>query len=192
MIIKNASFSKTVLLTKDLPKDGLNELVLAGRSNVGKSSFINSVTNNQKLARVSKVPGKTVTLNFYLINNEFYFVDVPGYGYAEREHNVIVDFGTFVEEYIKGRKELKGFIQIIDSRNVTENDKTMVKFYIKHNINFFIVLSKIDKLKRNDIQKRINETAAFLMINPDLIIPYSSLTLEHKNDVLEKIESLLK
>ena len=191
MEIKNAIFYKTIMKLEEMPKEGLFEIALTGRSNVGKSSFINSICHNSKLARTSKTPGKTITLNFYLINNSFYFVDMPGYGYASREKDLLYNFSNATDEYVEKRECLHGFISIIDSRTITKDDKDMIEYLKSRNIKFIIILSKIDKLKRNDIRKRVDFTSRELDIDKNLIIPYSSYTHENEEKVLEKIEELL-
>jgi len=191
MIIKKCEFIKSVLQKNDLPTDNLIEIGLSGRSNVGKSSFINAITNNNKLARVSKTPGKTITLNFYLTNDSFYFVDMPGYGYASRQNDILNKFSSFTNEYIETRKELKGFIMIVDSRVCTKDDIDMKDYLVSNNIPFICLLSKIDKLKRNDIKKRVVETSKVLNIDDKLIVPYSSYTHEGEEYLLYKIEELL-
>lgn len=191
MLIKNIEFIKTVLDLKDLPKDGLFEVALAGRSNVGKSSFINALGNNKSLARTSKKPGKTITLNFYLVNKAFYLVDMPGYGYARRNDSSLKDFSKATEKYVTNRNELKGFIMIVDSRTVTIDDKAMRDFLISNDVPFVVLLSKIDKLKRNDIKKRTIETAKYLEIDEKLVIPFSSLTKENMENVALIFDNLL-
>lgn len=190
MEIKQAIFYRSIMNDKDLPNENRIEIALSGRSNVGKSSFINSITNNSKLARVSKVPGKTITLNFYLINNDFYFVDMPGYGYAANQKNIQYSFSEYTDKYIRTRKELKGFIMIIDSRTLTKDDIEMKDYLVSNNIPFIVILSKMDKLKRNDIKKRINFVSNELNIQQELVIPYSSLTKENLLAVLDSIEKL--
>jgi len=192
MEIKKAIFYNTIMDLSKLPDEGLVEIGLSGRSNVGKSSFINSITNNNKLAKVSKTPGKTITLNFYLINDEFYFVDMPGYGYAAREKDLLYNFSDKTNEYIENGKNLKGFIMIVDSRVVTNDDKEMRDYLVHNNIPFIVLLSKIDKLKRNDIKKRIDFTSKELDVDKEIICPYSSLSREGETKVLEKIENLIK
>ena len=192
MEIKNAIFYKTIMKLDEMPKEGLFEIALSGRSNVGKSSFINSICKNSKLARTSKTPGKTITLNFYLINNSFYFVDMPGYGFASREKDVLYNFSKYSDLYVRERKELHGFISIIDSRVLTNDDKEMIEYLKSRNIKFLIILSKIDKLKRNDIRKRREFVSKELDVNIEDIIPYSSLTHENEDKVLLKLEELLQ
>ena len=150
MEIKQAKFIMSEVSLDKLPKDNLIEIALAGRSNVGKSSFINSISNNNHLARTSKTPGKTVTLNYYLMNNSFYFVDLPGYGYAKRNFNNLKSFNSITDMYITKREQLKLVIVFIDSRVVTDDDKEMVSFLKEKNISFFVLINKIDKLKKND------------------------------------------
>ena len=176
---------------EEMPKEGLFEIALTGRSNVGKSSFINSITNNYKLARISKTPGKTITLNFYLINNSFYFVDMPGYGFASREKDVLYNFSDATNNYVSNRGELHGFISLIDSRVLTKDDIEMIEYLKSRNIKFIIILSKIDKLKRNDIKKRVDFVSKELNIDKSSIVPYSSLTRENLDLVMEKLEELL-
>lgn len=188
MEIKKIEYIKTALLEKDLPKDNKIEIGLMGRSNVGKSTFINTLGNNKTLARTSKKPGKTITLNFYLVNNDYYLVDMPGYGYARRENLLTSNFSDKVEEYTTKRKNLKGAILIIDSRVVTKDDIDMMEYIKNHNLEYIILLSKIDKLKRNDIKKRIKETSITLNINENKIVPFSSLSKENLDKVKDSLD----
>ena len=191
MEINKATFYGTIMDSKLFPNNGLPEIALAGRSNVGKSSFINSICNNSKLARTSKTAGKTVTLNFYLINDNFFLVDMPGYGYAANMKDELLNFSIVTDKYVENRKELKAIIQLIDSRTITKDDIEMNSYLKSRNIPFIIILSKIDKLKRNDIRKRKSILAKSLDINEDLVIPYSSLTKENLDKVLDSFDSLI-
>ncbi len=192
MEITKSYYLKTAMFEKDFPTDGLPEIALTGRSNVGKSSFINAICHNSKLARTSKTPGKTITLNFYSVNDSFYFTDMPGYGYAARKQDTLKGFSKATDTYVSKRKELKGFISLIDSRVVTNDDIETIEYLKDRGVNFIIILSKIDKLKRNDILKRVNETAKTLGIEKDRIVTYSSLTHQNEDKVLMKLETLLK
>lgn len=191
MIIKNAEYIKTAVLLKDLPKDNLIEIALAGRSNVGKSSFINSIGKNSHLARVSKTPGKTITLNYYLFNKEFYIVDMPGYGYAKRGVDSLETFSLSTDSYIKARENLKAVIVFIDSRVISEDDIMMVNYLKDNNKPFYVIMNKIDKLKRNDIQKRKNEALKTLNISEDKLYLYSSFTHEMEGKILSLFDLIL-
>ena len=191
MEINKALFYGTIMDSTLFPKDGLVEIALAGRSNVGKSSFIISICNNSKLARTSKTAGKTVTLNFYLINDNFFLVDMPGYGYAANMKDELLNFSIVTDKYVENRKELKGIIQLIDSRTITKDDIEMNAYLKNRNIPFLIILSKIDKLKRNDIRKRKMIVSKTLDISEELVIPYSSLTKENLDKVLNSFDLLV-
>ena len=191
MIIKNAEYIKTAVDFKDLPKDNLIEIALAGRSNVGKSSFINAIGKNSRLARVSKTPGKTITLNYYLFNKSFYIVDMPGYGYAKRGDESLKTFSVSTDTYIKNRENLKAIILIVDSRVISEDDRLMIDYLKDNNINYFVVMNKIDKLKRNDILKRKQETIKSLNIPPEKLYLYSSYTHEKEEDILSLFDFII-
>lgn len=191
MIIKNSFYKLTAVNLKDLPKEGLPEVAFAGRSNVGKSSFINSISNNNHLARVSKTPGKTITLNYYLINNEFYFVDMPGYGYAKRGMESLEFFNTKTDVYLKERKELKLVLLLVDSRQITEDDKLMNNYLKEMGINYLVIATKLDKLKRNEIKPRFSAIVSELEIDSDKLLFYSSLTKEGKDAILSKFDELI-
>lgn len=173
------------------PEDKKNEFLCLGRSNVGKSSFINTIINRKNLARTSSKPGKTTTLNFYLVNNSFYIVDVPGYGYAERSKKQIEKFGIMIEEYLKQRPYLKHVFMLIDYRHKpTEDDVLMYKFLKYYNIPVTIVATKYDKVNRSLKEKQddiIKNT-----LNPalgDEIINFSSVTKIGKERIYEIIEN---
>jgi GTP-binding protein len=173
------------------PTDRKNEFLCLGRSNVGKSSFINSIINRKNLARTSSKPGKTTTLNFYLVNNEFYIVDVPGYGYAERSKKEIEKFGIMIEEYLKQRPYLKHVFMLVDYRHKpTEDDTLMYKFLKYYNIPVTIVATKYDKVNRSLREKQddlIKNT-----LNPalgDEIVNFSSVTKLGKERIYEIIDN---
>ena len=152
MEIKSAEFI-TSAVTNDgvLNPNGLPEFMLLGRSNVGKSSFINALVNQKNLARTSQNPGKTQTLNIYLINGDFIFVDVPGYGYAKVSKSLKEKFGIMIENYIRNRQELKRAFLLVDFRhNPTEDDILMYNFLKYYNIPVTVVATKADKVKNKD------------------------------------------
>ena len=167
------------------PTDNKKEFLLVGRSNVGKSSFINTCINRKNMAHTSATPGKTQTLNFYLINDEFYFVDVPGYGYAATSKEVQKKFGMMIEEYLKNRDNLQRVFLLVDSRHkIMEDDLLMFNFIKYHNLDVTIVATKCDKLKQSErakLDSKFNE--AFELANNDNIVYFSSVTKEGKDMV---------
>ncbi len=173
------------------PTDRKNEFLCLGRSNVGKSSFINTIINRKNLARTSSKPGKTTTLNFYLVNNNFYIVDVPGYGYAERSKKEIEKFGIMIEEYLKQRPYLKHVFMLIDYRHKpTEDDVLMYKFLKYYNIPVTIVATKYDKVNRSLREKQ--DDVIKNTLNPalgDEIVNFSSVTKIGKERIYEIIEN---
>jgi GTP-binding protein len=175
------------------PDDKKNEFLILGRSNVGKSSFINTIINRKNLARTSSKPGKTQTLNFYLINKEFYFVDVPGYGYANTNKKQIEKFGIMIEEYLKQRQNLKHVFLLVDYRHKpTEDDILMYKFLKYYNLPVTIICTKYDKVNRS---ARIKQDELIKnTLTPDLgdeILNFSSITKFGKDRIYEIIENIL-
>ena len=154
MLIKQAEFIKSSVDSNSLPPEDRLEFMFCGRSNVGKSSFINMLCNNYKLARTSSNPGKTQTLNFFLINKEFYFVDVPGYGYARVSKSIKETFGKMIEEYVTTRKALKMVFLLVDFRHKpTEDDCLMYEFLKYHKLPVTIIATKSDKIKNSERKK---------------------------------------
>ncbi|MBQ6782456.1 MAG: YihA family ribosome biogenesis GTP-binding protein [Acholeplasmatales bacterium] len=154
MQIKNAEFITSAVDLKTLPESNYPEFMFCGRSNVGKSSFINMVCNRNKLARTSSNPGKTQTLNFFLINNLFYFVDVPGYGYANVAKSIKATFGKMIEEYVTNRDNLKMVFLLVDFRHKpTEDDCLMYNFLKYYNKRVTIIATKSDKIKNIERKK---------------------------------------
>jgi len=176
------------------PTDQKNEYLLVGRSNVGKSSFINTIISRKNFAHTSATPGKTQTLNFYLINDDFYLVDVPGYGYASVDKDTQKKFGMMIEEYLINRKNLKRVFLLTDFRHKpTEDDELMFNFLKYYNLDVTIVATKYDKLKQADKvknEKLLSET--FNLRENDNIILFSSVTKKGKDEVLNLIESTNK
>ena len=190
----NDAFLK-VLATRisQYPTDELPEFLLVGRSNVGKSSFINTVLNKRSLARTSSTPGKTQTLNFYLANNSFYLVDVPGYGYASINRDMQKKMGLMIEEYLENRKELKRVFMIIDFRiKPTDDDIMMYQFLKYYDIPVTLIANKADKVGGSKHDKNLKVIREVIDIAPgDDIIEFSSVTKKGREEVLNKIESLL-
>ena len=164
MIIKNPKFEISAVSPKQYPKNGLPEIVLVGKSNVGKSSFINTMINRKKLARTSSEPGKTRQINFYNIDDTFYFVDLPGYGYSKMSKKEQAQVGKFIEEYLFNRNEISLIIFLVDIRhNPTANDKLMYNYIISSKIPFVILANKADKIEitkvdmaTKNLQKELN------------------------------------
>ena len=175
------------------PEDMKPEFLLVGRSNVGKSSFINTLINRKNFARTSANPGKTQTLNFYLINDSFYLVDAPGYGYARVNKQLKEKFGLIMEDYLEGRENLKKVFMLIDFRHKPTKDDLMMYNYLRHyNIPVTIVATKVDKISKNKQDKYKKVLKETLNINDDnSIILFSTITKIGKNEVLEKILGLI-
>ncbi len=187
MRITKAEFIKSGTKKEHMLDGGLPEFLFCGRSNVGKSSFINALCNRKSLAKTSSKPGKTITLNMFNINDKAVLVDVPGYGYAVRSKAQIEQFGQMIEEYITTRKELKCAFLLVDFRHEpTEDDKTMYDFLKYYNIKTIIIATKLDKVKRSqfDKQKKLIKEKLELE-NTSLIYPVSSETREGLDKVLE-------
>ncbi len=193
MKITSAELKVMATRRSQYPTDLKNEFLLVGRSNVGKSSFINTLLGRKSLARTSSHPGKTQTLNFYLVNDDFYLIDVPGYGYAETSKKTRAKFGKMIEEYLETRKELKRVFMIIDFRHKpTEDDILMYNFLKYYNLPVTIVATKSDKIgssKREKCKKQITDTLD-LVVGDDLVI-FSSISKEGKNEILKKLEDLI-
>lgn len=154
MIIRSSDYAISAVREDQYPKDNLPEIALAGRSNVGKSSLINSLLNRKNLARTSSQPGKTQTLNFYIVNDAFYLVDVPGYGYARVSQKQRQSFGEMIQDYLETRANLKGIIILIDARREpTKDDVTMYNYAQYLNLPILLVCTKIDKVKRSQVNK---------------------------------------
>ena len=193
MKINNAELKIMATRRSQYPDDKKKEFLLVGRSNVGKSSFINAILNRKNLARTSAHPGKTQTLNFYEVNNEFYLIDVPGYGYAEVSKKTREKFGKMIEEYLEKRKELKRVFMIVDFRHKpTEDDILMYNFLKYYNLKVTVVATKADKIgasKREKCKKQIIDTLD-LVVGDNLTI-FSSITKEGKEEILKTIEGLI-
>ena len=193
MKITSAELKIMATRRSQYPTDLKNEFLLVGRSNVGKSSFINTLLERKNLARTSSHPGKTQTLNFYLVNGDFYLIDVPGYGYAETSKKRREKFGKMIEEYLETRKELKRAFMIIDFRHKpTEDDVLMYNFLKYYNLPVTIVATKADKIgasKKEKCKKQITDTLD-LVVGDDLVI-FSSITKEGREEILKKLEDLI-
>jgi len=175
------------------PTDNKKEFLLVGRSNVGKSSFINSIINRKNYARTSATPGKTQTLNFYKVNDEFYLVDAPGYGFAKVRNSLKKKFGLIIESYLKSRPNLQMVFLLIDFRHKPTEDDILMYNYLKYyNIPVTIVCTKVDKVSRNTYEKNKNIIIKELNLrNDNDIILFSSLTKSGKNEVYDEIKKFI-
>ena len=193
MKINNAELIVSAVRRSQYPIDELPEFLLLGRSNVGKSSFINTICNRKKLARISGTPGKTRNLNFYLINSAFYFVDVPGYGYAKVSKEEQKKFGLMIEEYLEKRDFLKKVYLLVDSRHKpTNDDLLMYKFLKFYKVPVTIISTKSDKLPNSKKLKAKDSILKTLDLEVgDNFILYSSETKEGRAEVLKEIEELV-
>jgi len=170
------------------PEDGKNELLLVGRSNVGKSSFINTLINRKNFARTSSKPGKTQTLNFYLINEFFYLVDAPGYGFAKVSKQLKNKFGLIMEDYLEGRDNLKMVFMLVDFRHKPTEDDVLMYNYLKHyNIPVTVICTKVDKVSKNSHEKSINLISKTLDIPKEELILFSSVTKKGKQEVYNRL-----
>ena len=194
MKIVSAEFIKSIFDLRALPNSVLAEFVFVGRSNVGKSSLINSICAKKKLAKIGSVPGKTRQLNYFLINEKFYLVDLPGYGYAKVPEQIRAGWRKLVEDYISERQNVKLVFVLIDSRHEpTYLDELMVSWLDYYEIPFAVILTKSDKISSNKMQKQIYR-ASKIVNNEDLCIdyiPFSTVTGEGKNEVLKLVEDYL-
>lgn len=191
MKIKEAKFKTSAIKLSDVPKD-LPEIVFAGKSNVGKSSLINFLVNQKKLAITSSSPGRTRLVNYFLINNKFYFVDLPGYGYSKSGKEAEQKYSSLIEQFLNGSKNIKHVFILIDVRHgVTENDKILVNFCYGR-LPFSIICTKADKLsKANANLSRIKIANEFGMPKDDVLLVSNKLE-NSKQVVLDKIEKVLK
>lgn len=175
------------------PEDKKPEFLLVGRSNVGKSSFINSIVERKDIARVSSNPGKTQTLNFYSINNDFYIVDVPGYGYANVSKEVQQKFGLMIEEYLANRDNLERVYMLVDFRiKPTNDDMLMYNFLKYHELPVTIVMTKVDKVSRNDRDKNLNLIKNTLNVfEGDNMVLFSAKTKLGKSEIHNELEKIV-
>ncbi len=176
------------------PPDDLKEIAFAGRSNVGKSSLLNMITGRKKLARVSGSPGKTRTINFYIVNDKFRIVDLPGYGYARVSRSVSESWGEMMEKYFESRRNLLKVVQLVDIRHEPSKQDIEMYQYLRHyGLDGVVVATKADKISRNQIQKHIKMIRQTLKLSgEDLVIPVSSLKKTGQEQLLDIMEQLLE
>lgn len=189
MEIKQAEFKTSAVKPTQYPDDGMCEIAFVGRSNVGKSSLINTLTNRRKLVKVSGTPGKTRLINFFTINNKLYFVDLPGYGYAKVSKSEKATWGKMIEQYLINRPELKKVALLVDCRHKPTGDDVMMHDWIKHyGYEIIVIATKKDKLTKNELQKSSKVIKETLKLGKeDKILFFSSLKKEGKEELLEEI-----
>lgn len=187
MLINQSEFLISAVNVEQFPNPSFPQYLLMGRSNVGKSSFINAVSNRKNLAYTSSKPGKTETLNFYLCNNKFMFVDAPGYGYAKKAKEKRVDFGYLLEKYLNSNVNVKAVFQIVDIRHdPTEDDILVYEFLKQFDIDVYVIATKSDKISKNQIFSSKRNIIKTLGVSEDKLIIFSSET-KYGVDEVEKI-----
>ena len=193
MKINNVELTISAVRQSQYPEDNKPEFLLVGRSNVGKSSFINSIIERRNFARISSKPGKTQTLNFYNVNNDFYLVDVPGYGYATVSEEVRQKFGKMIEEYLEHRDNLERVFLLIDFKvKPTQDDLLMYNFLNYHNLPVTIIATKVDKVSKNDRDKQIEAIKQELeMKDGDNFVLFSSKTKLGKIEIQNEISKIV-
>jgi len=194
MNFENVSLVTSAVRRSQYPTDLLPEFIMIGRSNVGKSSFLNTLVNRKNMARISSKPGKTSTINFFNVDNSFYLVDVPGYGYADTSKEEIHKFGLMVEEYLEKRKELKRVFLLIDFRHSpTSDDKIMYNYLKYYQIPVTIIATKSDKVSAKDKTKNLKNLKDTLdIVIGDNIIIFSSVNKTGRDEVIHIIEEIIK
>lgn len=190
MVIKNVNLETVCGITSRLPENKKPEIAFAGKSNVGKSSLINALMNRKSYARISATPGKTQTINFYNINDELYLVDLPGYGYAKVSEQGKAQWGKLIERYLHGSKQLRAVFLLIDIRHEpSANDKMMYDWILKQGFEPIIIATKLDKLKRSQVQKQMKIIREGLKLVPGTrMIPFSSMTKQGRDEIWELAE----
>jgi len=193
MKLDNVDLYISAVRRSQYPTDGKPEFIMLGRSNVGKSSFVNTILNRKNLARISSKPGKTVTINFYNVENTFYLVDVPGYGYADTSKEEVKKFGMMVEEYLEKREELRRVFLLVDFRHKPTSDDVMMYNFLKYyQIPVTVIATKADKVSSREKEKSIKCIKETLdLVVGDNVIVFSSVSKEGKEEVLKVIETLI-
>jgi GTP-binding protein len=193
MIVKNPKFEISAVGPKQYPSGNLPEIVLVGKSNVGKSSFINTMLNRKNLARTSNTPGKTRQINFYNIDDMFYFVDLPGYGYSKMSKEEKVVSGRYIEEYLQKRENIHLIVLVLDIRHKpTADDMFMYEYILKTNLPFMVVTNKADKIAITKVDNEVARIKETLGISYSTILPFSAERKIYTDAVWEEIEKYLK
>lgn len=193
MVIKNVNLETVCGITSTIPENEHMEIAFAGKSNVGKSSLINALMNRKSLARTSAQPGKTQTINFYNINDELYFVDLPGYGYAKVSEAEKEKWGKMIENYLHKSKMLKAVFLLIDIRHEpSANDRNMYEWILYQGYKPIIIATKLDKINRSQVQKHIKMLKTGLNVEKDtIVIPFSAQTKQGREEIYDLIDSFM-
>lgn len=194
MVIKDVNLETVCGITSKIPENAHIEFAFAGKSNVGKSSLINGLMNRKSLARISAQPGKTQTINFYHINDQCYFVDLPGYGYTTANVKVKEQWGKMVERYLRRTKMLRLIFLLVDIRHEpSANDKTMYEWMLHYGFQPVIIATKLDKIKRSQVEKHVKMIRTGLQARKDtIIIPWSSMTKQGKEEIYALMDRYLE
>lgn len=194
MVIKSVNLETVCGITSKLPDNSYMEIAFAGKSNVGKSSLINGLMNRKALARTSSQPGKTQTINYYNVNHQMYFVDLPGYGYAKANEKVKAQWGKLIEDYLHQSKMIRAVFLLIDIRHApSENDCIMYDWILERGYKPIIIATKLDKIKRSQVSKQIKLICDTLQVEEDtIVIPYSSLSKQGREEIYELIDGMLE
>ena len=193
MVIRNVELETVCGVTSTLPENTLPEFAFAGKSNVGKSSLINALMNRKALARTSSQPGKTQTINFYNINGDLYYVDLPGYGYAKVPQSEKVKWGRMIENYLHKSQMLNCVFLLVDIRHEpSANDKSMYDWIVYNGYHPVIIATKLDKINRSQIQKQVRLIRTTLQAGADTqIVPYSAQTKQGREEIYEILDGVL-
>ncbi len=193
MIIKQVELETVCGITSTFPENIHPEIAFAGKSNVGKSSLINALMNRKSLARTSSQPGKTQTINFYNVNEEIYLVDLPGYGYAKVSQKEKMKWGELIERYLHGSKQLKVVFLLIDIRHdPSTNDKEMYDWILYQGFKPVIIATKLDKIKRSQVQKQIKAVKVGLGVQPGtIVIPFSAETKQGRDEIWNMMDQVI-
>ena len=193
MVIRSVNLETVCGITSKIPDNPFNEVAFAGKSNVGKSSMINALLNRKSLARTSAQPGKTQTINFYNVNDDMYLVDLPGHGYAKTSASEKEKWGKMIENYLHTSKKLQAVFLLIDIRHdPSANDKMMYDWMVYQGFTPIIIATKLDKIKRSQIQKNVKAIREGLKVKPGtVIIPFSSETKQGRDELWEVIDSFV-
>lgn len=194
MVIKNVNLETVCGVTSKLPENTLPEFAFAGKSNVGKSSLINTLMNRKSYARTSAQPGKTQTINYYNINEELYFVDLPGYGYARVSEKVKEQWGKMIESYLHTSRQLKLIFLLVDIRHEpSKNDCMMYDWMVHYGYQPVVIATKLDKIKRSQVQKQLKLVRQGLgMAKESILIPFSAVSKQGREEILTLMDSVLE
>ena len=194
MVIKNVSLETVIGVTSKIPDNQMPEIAFAGKSNVGKSSLINALMNRKSLARTSSQPGKTQTINFYNINDELYFVDLPGYGYAKVSQQEKEKWGKMIEKYLHRSKVLQAVFLLVDIRHEpSANDKQMYEWIMANGYHPIVIATKLDKINRSQVAKQVKIVKQGLGVDKDtIVIPFSAETKQGREKIYDLIDQLIQ